>query len=457
MNWETVLGLEVHVRLKTASKLFCDCPSRFGDPANTNVCAVCMGLPGALPVTNRNAVDLAARVALALGCEVHKESVFARKSYFYPDLPKGYQITQYENPIATGGELEAPSEAGAVCFVLNRIHIEEDAGKSIHDRVAGSTLVDLNRAGVPLVEIVTEPTVADPADARSCLVELKRVLEYLGVSDCNMEDGSLRVDANISVRRPGEQLGNKQEVKNLNSFAAVEWSLEALREEQISELESGGTVSQLTFSASDGTVKAMRDKEGSDDYRYFPEPDLPPVVLSEAKIKSLSAGLLELPAARRFRFSEEYGLSTYDARVLTATREVADFFEDVVRLSDRPGKLAGGWIMNEVLAVWSGPGPPLSAVALGEIISLVEERSLSRRGGKKVVEEMAGSSREEPPRVVAENLGLILESDVALTTRWVEDVIREHPAEMERLRDGEARLMDFLVGRVMRTSAATSR
>ncbi|MES1259487.1 MAG: Asp-tRNA(Asn)/Glu-tRNA(Gln) amidotransferase subunit GatB, partial [Gemmatimonadota bacterium] len=316
MTWETVIGLEVHVQPATRTKMFCGCATSYGAPPNTNVCPVCLGLPGALPSPNAEAIRLGVVGALALGCEIHETSVFARKNYFYPDLPKGYQISQFDKPLATGGSVQVESpDRGTITVGITRLHLEEDAGKSLHDRIPGFTAVDLNRAGTPLAEIVSGHDMRSPAEARAYLVTLRQLLVYAGVSECSMEKGSLRVDANLSVRRPGAPLGTKTEVKNMNSFANVERALEAERARQIALLESGESVKQvtLTFNAANGTVKPLRSKEDSHDYRYFPDPDLPPLVLEPSWIAEQLDALPELPAARRVRYESAFGLSEYDA------------------------------------------------------------------------------------------------------------------------------------------------
>src|SRR3954453_10294760 len=338
--WETVIGLEVHVQLRTRTKMFCADRTTFGDPPNTNVCPVCLGLPGALPVPNAEAIRLATRAALALGCTVHETSVFARKNYFYPDLPKGYQISQFDKPLATGGEVSFESADGRRVRVgVTRLHVEEDAGKLLHDRLPGKTAVDLNRAGIPLAEIVSEPDLRSPADARAYLVTLRQILIYAGVSECSMEQGSLRVDANISIRKPGEtRLGTKTEVKNMNSFANVERALEAERARQAALLDRGDTVEQVTllFSAPSGQVRPIRSKEESHDYRYFSDPDLPPLVLSDAWMAEQHAGLPDLPEARRARLEAAFPLPAYDARVITSEVPLAEYFEAVVGAGVEP-------------------------------------------------------------------------------------------------------------------------
>src|SRR4051812_41789253 len=359
MAWETVIGLEVHVQLRTRTKMFCADRTTFGDPPNTNVCPVCLGLPGALPVPNAEAIRLGTRAALALGCTVHQTSVFARKNYFYPDLPKGYQISQFDKPLATGGSVSFDSsERGRVQVGITRLHLEEDAGKLLHDRFPGKTAVDLNRAGIPLAEIVSEPELRSPAEARAYLTTLRQILVYAGVSDCSMEQGSLRVDANISIRRPGAaRLGTKTEVKNMNSFANVERALEAERARQIGLLEGGGRVEQVTllFNAASGQVKPMRSKEESHDYRYFPDPDLPPLVLDAAFIAEQQAALPELPDQVRERLVSQHALPAYHAGVVASERALVDYFEAVVAAGAEP-KTAADWILESVLTPWNESG-----------------------------------------------------------------------------------------------------
>ena len=358
MTWEIVIGLEVHVQLATRSKMFCGCATTYGAPPNTNVCPVCLGLPGALPVPNAEAVRLGVVGALALGCEIHHTSVFARKNYFYPDLPKGYQISQFDRPLATGGlvAIESP-ERGPINISITRLHLEEDAGKSLHDRIEGKTAIDLNRAGTPLAEIVSGPDLRSPAEARAYLGTVRQLLVYAGVSECSMEKGSLRVDANLSIRRTGDPLGTKTEVKNMNSFGNVERALTAEYARQVALLESGDKVTQvtLTFNAGTGDVKPLRSKEDSHDYRYFPDPDLPPLVLEPAWVNGEQASLPELPAARRTRYESAFGLSPYDTRLLTQEPQVAAYFEQVVG-AGVDAKTAANWVMGEVLSAWNESG-----------------------------------------------------------------------------------------------------
>jgi aspartyl-tRNA(Asn)/glutamyl-tRNA(Gln) amidotransferase subunit B len=455
MAWETVIGLEVHVQLSTRTKMFCACRTTFGDPPNTNVCPTCLGLPGALPVPNAEAVRLGTRAALALGCTVHPVSVFARKNYFYPDLPKGYQISQFDQPLATGGRVafESP-ERGRLEVGVTRLHLEEDAGKLVHDRFPGKTAVDLNRAGTPLAEIVSEPDIRTPAEARAYLVTLRQILVYAGVSDCSMEQGSLRVDANISIRRPGAPgLGTKAEVKNLNSFANVERALEAERERQIGLVERGERLAQVTllFNAGTGEVRPLRSKEESHDYRYFPDPDLPPLVLAPEWIAGVRAALPELPEARRVRFEQAFALPAYDARVLTGDAALADYYEAVVATGVEP-KVTANWVMGDVMTSYNETGAfPVEAPRLAVLIGLVRQGVVSHQAAKRVYAELARSPREEP-RAAAERLGLLQVSDQGALAGWVDDVLSEHPAEVARYRGGETKLMGFFVGQVMKRS-----
>jgi aspartyl-tRNA(Asn)/glutamyl-tRNA(Gln) amidotransferase subunit B len=455
MEWETVIGLEVHVQLRTRTKMFCADRTTFGDPPNTNVCPVCLGLPGALPVPNSEAIRLATRAALALGCTVHSTSVFARKNYFYPDLPKGYQISQFDRPLATSGSVAFDSpERGRIAVGITRLHVEEDAGKLLHDRFPGKTAVDLNRAGIPLAEIVSEPELRSPAEARAYLTTLRQILVYAGASECSMEQGSLRVDANISIRRPGERrLGTKTEVKNMNSFANVERALEAERARQVALVEGGTRVEQVTllFNAGTGQVKPTRSKEESHDYRYFPDPDLPPLVLSEAFIAEQRAGLPELPEAKRARLESDYGLSAYDARVLTSEVELARYFESVVR-AGADAKVAANWVMADVMTSFNQHQAfPVAPEPLAALIALVQDGTLSHQAAKRVYTELAGSAGQDP-RAVAERLGLVQVSDRGSLAGWVEEVIAAHPGEVARFRSGETKLMAFFVGQVMKRS-----
>ena len=453
--WETVIGLETHVQLRTRSKMFCGCSTAFGAPPNTQVCPVCLGLPGALPAANGAAIGLAVRGALALGCTVHPKSIFARKNYFYPDLPKGYQISQFDQPLATEGRLSFVSaERGVVSATIGRLHLEEDAGKSIHDRFPRATAVDLNRSGVPLIEIVSGPDLRSPAEARAYLQTLKQLLEYIGISDCDMEKGSLRVDANVSIRRAGETaLNTRTEVKNINAFSFVEKALSVERDRQIALVESGGSVTQQTmlYDSKENTVRPQRSKEESHDYRYFPEPDLPPLVLTPEFVAEQQSELPELPAQKRERFMATYVLSREHAIVLTNSRAVADYYEGVVRAGAEP-QAAANWVMTEALADAKDHQEQLRVApgALAQLVALVKGGTLSNQAAKKVFGEVAGKGGD--PRTIAESLGLIQVADTSVIEGWVTDVLADHPSEVERYKKGETKLMPFFVGQLMRKS-----
>src|SRR5262252_2131997 len=393
-KYEPVIGLEVHAQLLTKTKIFCGCSTRFGDPPNSNVCPVCLGLPGTLPVLNKRAVEMGIRAALALNCTVHDHSRFARKNYFYPDLPKGYQISQYELPLATGGWVEIEHDGKTKHVGITRLHLEEDAGKSLHDGFPHSnekTYVDFNRCGTPLSEIVSEPDMRSPDEAYAYLTTLRQILLYTGVSDCNMEEGSLRCDANVSVRpRGANEFGTKVEVKNLNSFRYLAKALEFEIERHIGILESGGRLSQETrlWNQPAGRTESMRSKEKAHDYRYLPEPDLLPVHVSEAWRDEVLRSLPELPAAKRARFINSFGITPYDAGVLTATKTLADYFEAVVK-AGAPGKGAANWMQTELLRRLNDSGKELSAspvspAGLAELVSLVESGKITGAVGKKV-------------------------------------------------------------------------
>ena len=456
-----MIGLEVHVQMRTERKLFCGNQVVFGDEPNSHVCPVCLGLPGALPATNPEAVKLAVRTALALDCTIHMTSVWERKNYFYPDLPKGYQITQFEMPLATDGVVIYDGPEGEGMVRIRRAHMEEAAGKSIHDRIPRGTAVDLNRAGTPLVEIVTEPDLRSPADARAFLVALKHILEYADVSDCNMEEGSLRVDANVSLRPVGaSELGAKTEIKNVNSFSGVERALEIEIARQAEVLDHGGTVDQETMLWDDhkGQLRSMRSKEDSHDYRYFPDPDLPPLVLEPSLVEVARQCLPELPRLRRHRFIQDYGLSSYDAGVLTHTVASANYFEAVVGANAEP-KSAANWVMGPVQALMNERREDLetfrvSARALAELIELVTEGTVSDTAAKKVLAIVAEDGGS--PRAVIEEQGLAQVRDDVQLEQWVQAVIEAQPDEVSRYQGGEKRLIGFLVGQVMRRSSGTA-
>ena len=460
MAWEPVIGLEVHVQLRTETKIFCRCENRFGAEANSLVCGVCLGYPGTLPVLNREAVDKAILLAQALDCTVHESSVFARKNYFYADLPKGYQISQYDRPIAEHGRLPLTNSEGAVRIL--RLHLEEDAGKLLHETpgggpLPGKSLVDFNRCGVPLVEIVTEPEISSPADAEDYLRTLHRVLLFTGASDGNMEEGSLRCDANVSVRPQGQSvLGTKAEVKNLNSFRHVAKAIEFEIDRQINVIESGGKVTQetRTFDAAAGVTRSMRSKEEAHDYRYFPEPDLPVLVLDPARIEAQRAALPELPWHRRERFHSELGLSDADALLLTSEPELSSYFEAAVAAHPENPKGIANWVMTEVLRERKEDGLPaeegLSAARLAELVALIDDGTVSSSAAKDVFQAVWGT--EEAPTAAVERLGLGQVRDDSQMSEWVQQVVAENPGPVAELRSGKAKVIGFLVGQVMKLS-----
>jgi aspartyl-tRNA(Asn)/glutamyl-tRNA(Gln) amidotransferase subunit B len=461
-RYEMVVGLEVHVHLKTATKIFCNCSTDFGAPPNANTCPVCLALPGALPVLNAHAVDLAVRAALALGCTVQHASVFARKNYYYPDLPKGYQISQFDKPLALAGGIEIGERDGRpITIGITRVHMEEDAGKSIHDRFPGASAVDLNRAGVPLVEIVSEPDMRSVAEVDAYLRMLKEILEYADVSDVNMEEGSLRVDANVSARRPGEPLGTKTEVKNMNSFSNVGRALEIEFARQCAVLDAGGHVEQQTmlWDANVGQVRAARSKEGSHDYRYFPEPDLPPLIVSAEYVEKIRRDMPELPRARRDRYRREYAtLTAYDIDVLTARPATGEYFEQVARESG-DAKAAANWMMGEVLGSLKTNDQTIEqfevrAVDLGALVKMVNGGVVSHSAAKQVFAAMVKTG--DAPAQIAERDGLLKVSDAAALRGWIDAVLAEFPDESKRYLGGERRLQGVLVGHVMRKSKGSA-
>ncbi len=461
MDWEMVVGLEVHAQLTTRTKIFCGCSTRFGSEPNTQTCPVCLGLPGALPVLNRRVVEYTLKVALATHCEVAPFSRFARKNYFYPDLPKGYQISQYELPILKNGWLEVLDDRGRPKRIgITRIHMEEDAGKLLHPETPGAdySLVDLNRACVPLIEIVSEPDIRSPSEASQYVRKLREILVYLDVCDGNMNEGSLRVDANVSVRPKGEtRLGTRTEIKNLNSFKFLEQALAYEAERQIDLLESGGQVVQETrlFDSERGVTLSMRTKEEAHDYRYFPDPDLPPVVIDRAWIERVRAELPELPDAKRRRFQEQYGLPAYDADLLCQSRDLAEYFEQTVRLHDDP-KAVSNWIMGYVLRELNKEGaPPVTRAPvtpghLAGMLDLVKRGVISTNIAKTVFDEMWATGK--PPEQVVKEKGLEQITDTSAIEALVDEVLAKHPEEVEAYRGGKKKLMGFFVGQVMRAT-----
>jgi aspartyl-tRNA(Asn)/glutamyl-tRNA(Gln) amidotransferase subunit B len=461
MTYEAVIGLEVHAQLLTASKIFCGCSTAFGAPPNTNVCPVCLGFPGVLPVLNRSAVDFGVRAALALGCRIHDTSVFARKNYFYPDLPKGYQISQYDRPLATAGALEFAASGGVRRIGITRVHLEEDAGKSLHEGFLDSdrrTYVDFNRAGVPLIEIVTEPDLRSAPDAAEFFTRLRAILVWLGINDGNMEEGSLRCDANVSLRPEGSSvLGTKAEVKNLNSFRFLHQALEYEIERQREVLAEGGRVVQETrlFDSSAGVTQSMRSKEEAHDYRYFPEPDLPPVLVSQARLATVSAGMVELPEARRRRFVHAYGVPEYDAVQLTQSRETADYFERAVAQGVTP-KLVSNWVMGDLARALKESGrtiadSPVSADRLAGLVALIERGTISGAIAKGVFERMLTSTDAAETIVAREGLTQI--DDDGAIGEIVAEVVAAHADAVAQYRAGKASALGFLVGQVMKVTS----
>lgn len=460
-KYEPVIGLEVHVQLLTATKAFCGCANRFGAEPNTNICPVCLGLPGALPVLNAKAVEFAALASLALNCQVRERSIFARKNYFYPDLPKGYQISQFDKPLAEHGWIEVPTADGRSKKIgITRVHMEEDAGKSLHDGFPDSathTYLDLNRCGTPLIEIVSEPDIRTPDEAFEYLTRLKEILLYTGVSDCNMEEGSLRCDANVSVRPRGQQkLGTKAEVKNVNSFKFIRAALEYEIERQIDVIESGGRVMQETrlWNANEGRTYSMRSKEQAHDYRYFPEPDLPPLVLTSEFLAKKSEELPELPEARRARMIAEYDLSVQDAHTLTASRDFADRFEAAAKTARNPRRVA-----NVLLSEVGGrlkaleleqEQSPVSMAGIVRAADLLDEGKISSKQMKQLFDvcfekgEDFGAvyDREKPQQI----------TDSAAIEKLIDEVIAANPKQVEQYRSGKKTMAGFFVGQAMRAS-----
>ena len=455
-KYEPVIGLEVHVQLATRTKIFCGCPTVFGAPPNTNVCPVCLGLPGALPVLNGPAVEMAIKAALALHCRVNTTSRFARKNYFYPDLPKGYQISQYELPIAEHGWVEIAGKRTGI----TRVHMEDDAGKSMHEgfRDSGTyTYVDLNRSGTPLIEIVTEPDLRSSDEAHAFLIELKQALQYIGVSACDMEKGQLRCDANISVRlKNADKFGTKAEVKNLNSFRFVKMALDYEIGRQVAVLESGGRVEQESrlYNPDVDETFGMRSKEHAHDYRYFPEPDLVPLRIGDEWMSRIQADLVELPADRRDRFMRDYGLREYDSQVLTSTRELSDFFERTAKAS-ADARAAANWVMGDLAAALKEAGKeitdsPVTPERLGELIALIGEGELNGKLAKGVFPKMFATG--DRPRDIMDREGLKAMSDPGPLAKIVEEIVANNPKQAEQYRGGKTTVLAFFVGQVMKAT-----
>ncbi|MBZ5624947.1 MAG: Asp-tRNA(Asn)/Glu-tRNA(Gln) amidotransferase subunit GatB [Acidobacteriia bacterium] len=459
-RYEPVIGLEVHVQLATATKIFCGCPTSFGAPPNTNVCPVCLGLPGALPVLSREAVELAIKGGLALNCHIRPQSRFARKNYFYPDLPKGYQISQYDEPLAEHGFVDIVVDGVGKRIGITRVHMEDDAGKSIHDGFKDSdrySYVDLNRCGTPLIEIVSDPDMRSSGEAYAYLTELKQVLQFVEVSTCDMEKGHLRCDANVSVRLKGaEKLGTKAEVKNLNSFRFLKQALDYEIARQVALIGGGGRVVQETrlYNPDLGETFTMRSKEDAHDYRYFPEPDLVPLGIGEKWLAAVRASMPELPARKRKRFIEEYGLREYDAEVLTATRPASEYYETVARVSGDP-KTAANWVMGDLMALLKAEGKdiaasPVSPEVLGELVKLIAREEISGKLAKEIVPKMFSSG--DAAGVIMEREGLKQISDTDALDRIIAEVIANNPKQVEQYRGGKTTVINFLVGQAMRAT-----
>jgi aspartyl-tRNA(Asn)/glutamyl-tRNA(Gln) amidotransferase subunit B len=455
-DFQPVIGLEVHAQLLTKSKIFCGCSTAFGAPPNTNTCAVCLGMPGVLPVLNEKVVEFAGRAGRALGCQINAVSIWSRKNYFYPDLPKGYQISQYDQPLCEHGALVVDSEDGPHTVRIRRIHLEEDAGKNVHDAGGGESLVDLNRSGVPLMEIVSEPDIRSSAEAAEYMRALRDVLVYLGVNDGNLEEGSFRCDANVSVMRKGStQYGTRVELKNINSFRFVQKAIDFEIGRQVELIESGGKVQQETrlYDAVRGETRSMRTKEDAHDYRYFPEPDLPPLRIPPGFVERIEAGLPELPRAKRDRFIREFGLPVQDAKILVGDRALADLFERVQAEYGGPAKKLANWFSGELLRMLkeenSAPDAlKFSAGQFAALLKMVDSGELSNNAAKDVFAEMFRSGRA--PKDIAADKGLIQVQDTGAVDAAVEAVLAANPGEVEKYRAGKKQVFGFLVGQVMR-------
>lgn len=456
-DYEVVIGLEVHAQLKTNSKIFCSCSTQFGAGPNENTCPVCTGMPGMLPVLNARAVEYAVKMAMAVDCTVNRRSLFARKNYFYPDLPMGYQISQFELPVAEHGHVDIHTEGGVKRIGITRIHMENDAGKNIHSPADNASYVDLNRAGVPLIEIVSEPDMRSAEEAVAYLKSLRAILVYLGICDGNLEEGSFRCDANVSIRPRGqEEFGTRTELKNMNSFRNIQRAIEYEVGRQIDMVEDGETIVQETrlFDTVKGVTRSMRGKEEAHDYRYFPDPDLLPLVIDEDRMEAWRSELPELPAARCRRYQETLGLPEYDALVLTAEKEVADYFEAALETYAEPKKLSN-WVMGEVMRELNDRGATLTdckvrPAELAALVRLVDDGVISGTIAKNVFKELFETGGDPEAHVKAK--GLVQISDTSAIEGLVDEVLAENPAEVERYRGGDRKLTGFFVGQVMKKS-----
>lgn len=456
-RYETVIGLEVHVELSTKSKIFCSCSTEFGAPPNTHTCPVCLGHPGVLPVLNKEAVHFAIKVAMALNCNIAENSKFDRKNYFYPDLPKAYQISQYDQPIGEDGWIEIDVQGGKKRIGITRVHLEEDAGKLHHLENGHGSLVDYNRVGIPLIEIVSEPDLRSPQEAKAYLEKLKMIIQYTGVSDVKMEEGSLRCDANISLRAKGQiKFGTKTEMKNLNSFRNVEKALEFEQNRQASLLDQGKTISQetLRWLENEDQTKPMRSKEQAHDYRYFPEPDLVPLYIDEKWKTAILQSIPELPDTLRARYTSEYGLSEYDANILISSKSIADFFDQTIIAGGDP-KLAANWITRDLLAFLNKEGIEVGQVKLTpeklvKMIRLIRNGVISTNIGKEVFSEVLETGKD-PEQVVNEK-GLVQINDEEMLIKEIRHIISEYPQSVEDIKNGKDRALGFLVGKVMKAT-----
>jgi len=456
-KYEAVIGLEVHAQMLTDTKIFCGCSTRFGSEPNTQTCPVCIGMPGVLPVLNKKALEFAIKTGLAMNCKISPYSRFARKNYFYPDLPKGYQISQYELPICEGGYIEIAVNGEIKKIGITRIHMEEDAGKNIHEGAGPYSFVDLNRAGVPLMEIVSEPDIRSPKEAAEYMKKLRTILRYLGVCDGNMEQGSLRCDANVSIRPIGQkEYGTRTEVKNINSFKFVEKALEYEIKRQTNVVEEGGRVIQETrlWDSNKGITESMRGKEEAHDYRYFPEPDLVPIVVGQDWIDEIRSKLSELPDAKKQRFVSEYGIPEYDADLLTSEKAVADWYEDAVKAGGQP-KTVSNWMMGELMRLLNEENKsieecPIKPEQLADMFKLIDNGTISGKIAKAVFEEMYRTGKDAD--TIVKEKGLVQISDEAAIEKAVDDVLSKSPNEIQRFKAGDEKLIGFFVGQVMKAT-----